>query len=45
MVKVLRKQGIKVSYLVKENEGHGFMNQENKMEVYYRMEDFLNNCV
>ena len=26
--------------MVKENEGHGFMNQENKFEFYRAMETF-----
>lgn len=41
MVKALQDRGIKVPYIVKENEGHGFKNQENKMEMYQIIETFL----
>jgi dipeptidyl aminopeptidase/acylaminoacyl peptidase len=30
-----------VEYLVKENEGHGFRNEENRFEFYEAMERFL----
>jgi dipeptidyl aminopeptidase/acylaminoacyl peptidase len=43
MVEALKKKGIYVQYMVKENEGHGFMNEENRIEFYEAMEDFLNN--
>lgn len=41
MVKALRANGVQVPYLVKENEGHGFRNQENKFEFYKAMCGFL----
>jgi dipeptidyl aminopeptidase/acylaminoacyl peptidase len=41
MVEALRKRGIQVEYMVKDNEGHGFANQENKFEFYEKMEQFL----
>ncbi len=41
MVEALRKRGIEVPYLVKENEGHGFRNEENRFEFYDTMEKFL----
>jgi dipeptidyl aminopeptidase/acylaminoacyl peptidase len=41
MVEALRKRGVKVDYMVKENEGHGFANQENRFEFYEAMEKFL----
>lgn len=41
MVKALREKGINVPYLVKENEGHGFMNEENRFEFYKAMSGFL----
>ncbi len=41
IVDALRKRGIDVPYLVKENEGHGFRNEENRFEVYEAMEGFL----
>jgi len=37
-VKALRSRGIYVPYLVKDNEGHGFHNEENQFEVYEAME-------
>ena len=42
MVAALKKHGIAVEYLVKENEGHGFTNEENRFEFYEAMERFLN---
>ncbi|MBQ1606204.1 MAG: S9 family peptidase, partial [Bacteroidales bacterium] len=41
MVEALRKRGVKVDYMVKDNEGHGFSNEENRFEFYHAMEDFL----
>jgi len=41
MVAALKKHGIAVEYLVKENEGHGFANEENRFEFYEAMEKFL----
>jgi dipeptidyl aminopeptidase/acylaminoacyl peptidase len=41
MVEALRKRGVQVDYMVKENEGHGFRNQENQFEFYEAMEKFL----
>ncbi len=41
IVNALRNKGVEVQYLVKENEGHGFHNQENKFEFYEAMEQFL----
>jgi len=41
MVDALRKRGVTVEYIVKDNEGHGFDNQENKFEFYGAMEKFL----
>jgi dipeptidyl aminopeptidase/acylaminoacyl peptidase len=41
MVKAMKDRGIEVEYLVKDNEGHGFSNQENKFEFYRAMEKFL----
>lgn len=41
MVAALQEKGIAVDYLLKENEGHGFHNEENKFEFYARMEAFL----
>ena len=41
IVAALKKRGIDVPYLVKDNEGHGFRNEENKMEMFSKMEKFL----
>lgn len=41
MVEALQKQGVQVKYMVKENEGHGFYNEENKFEFYTETELFL----
>ncbi len=41
MVEALKKRGIEVDYMVKDNEGHGFRNQENQFEFYGAMEKFL----
>lgn len=41
MVEALRKNGVEVEYMVKENEGHGFHNQENRFDFYRAMEKFL----
>jgi len=41
MVEALKKKGVEVQYLVKDNEGHGFRNEENKFEFYETMEKFL----
>ncbi len=32
MVDALRKRGVKVQYMVKDNEGHGFHNEENQFD-------------
>lgn len=41
MVEALRARGVEVEYLVKDNEGHGFHNDENKFEFYEAMERFF----
>lgn len=41
MVAALRARGVEVEYMVKENEGHGFHNQENRFDFYRAMEHFL----
>ncbi len=45
MVDALRKRGINVPYIVKANEGHGFRNEENRMDFYKNMEKFLGICL
>ena len=41
MVAALNKHGVEVEYIVKDNEGHGFHNEENRFEFYEAMERFL----
>lgn len=41
MVEALKSRGIDVPYMVKDNEGHGFRNEENKFDFYKAMEKFL----
>lgn len=41
MVGALRARGIEVDYMVKDNEGHGFRNEENRFDFYRAMEKFL----
>lgn len=42
IVKALREQGVEVPYMVKYDEGHGFRNEENRIEFYKVMVGFLN---
>ena len=41
MVEALRSRGVHVDYMVKDNEGHGFHNEENRFDFYRAMEKFL----
>lgn len=41
IVEAHKKQGVAVQYMVKDNEGHGFANEENQFEFYGAMESFL----
>jgi dipeptidyl aminopeptidase/acylaminoacyl peptidase len=41
IVEAVRKTGKDVVYLVKENEGHGFHNEENRFDFYRAMEEFF----
>lgn len=41
IVEALRARGIDVPYMVKDNEGHGFRNEENRFDFYGAMEKFL----
>ena len=41
MVAAMKARGIEVEYMVKENEGHGFGNEENRFDFYRAMESFL----
>lgn len=41
IVEAARKNGVEVQYLVFDNEGHGFVNQENSFTYYEAVEKFL----
>lgn len=41
MVAALKERGVEVQYMVKDNEGHGFRNEENRFDFYRAMEKFL----
>jgi dipeptidyl aminopeptidase/acylaminoacyl peptidase len=41
IVNALKARGIDVPYMVKDNEGHGFANEENRFDFYRAMEQFL----
>lgn len=41
IVEALRSRGVDVEYMVKDNEGHGFRNEENRFDFYRAMEKFL----
>lgn len=41
MVEAMKKRGVVVEYMVKDNEGHGFRNEENRFDFYGAMETFL----
>ncbi|MGB9696236.1 MAG: prolyl oligopeptidase family serine peptidase [Ignavibacteria bacterium] len=41
IVNALKQKGVDVEYMVKENEGHGFHNEENRFDFYEAMEKFL----
>lgn len=41
IVEAMRNRGVEVEYMVKDNEGHGFRNEENRFDFYRAMEKFL----
>lgn len=41
VVKARQARGIQVEYMVKDNEGYGFYNQNNRFDFYGAMEIFL----
>ena len=41
IVAALRARGVDVEYLVKDDEGHGFANPENRLDLYRAMERFF----
>ncbi|MEX2659578.1 MAG: S9 family peptidase [Acidimicrobiales bacterium] len=41
IVAALRERGVDVEYIVKDDEGHGFANPENRLDLYRAMERFF----
>ncbi|MFG1792544.1 alpha/beta fold hydrolase [Nocardia sp. NPDC049149] len=41
LVKALRARGVEVEYLIKDDEGHGFLNPENAIDLYRAIDRFL----
>jgi dipeptidyl aminopeptidase/acylaminoacyl peptidase len=41
IVAALRDRGVDVEYIVKDDEGHGFANPENRLDLYRAMERFF----
>ncbi len=41
VVEALRKRGVEVHYMVKDDEGHGFRGEDNQFEFYAAMEKFF----
>ncbi len=41
IVDALRERGVPVEYMVKDDEGHGFVKPENRMDMYRLVERFL----
>lgn len=41
IVAALRDRGVEVEYIVKDDEGHGFVKPENRIEIYGAMERFF----
>jgi dipeptidyl aminopeptidase/acylaminoacyl peptidase len=41
LVEALRARGVEVEYMVKDDEGHGFANPENRLDLYRAMERFF----
>lgn len=41
MVEALKKRGVAVDYMVKNDEGHGFHNENNRLDFYRAMDKFF----
>lgn len=41
LVEALRTRGVEVEYMVKDDEGHGFLNPDNQIDMYRAVERFL----
>jgi dipeptidyl aminopeptidase/acylaminoacyl peptidase len=45
MAIALRDRGVKVRYILAPNEGHGFLNADNRLALYRAMELFFKDCL
>ncbi|MBS1691120.1 MAG: S9 family peptidase [Actinobacteria bacterium] len=41
LVDALRARGVDVEYMVKQDEGHGFLNPDNQIDMYHAVDRFL----
>jgi dipeptidyl aminopeptidase/acylaminoacyl peptidase len=41
LMAAFRKHGVTHEWLSKRNEGHGFVNEENRIEYYKKIDDFI----
>jgi dipeptidyl aminopeptidase/acylaminoacyl peptidase len=41
LVEALRGRGVEVEYMVKEDEGHGFVNPDNVIDMFNTVDRFL----
>jgi dipeptidyl aminopeptidase/acylaminoacyl peptidase len=41
LVEALRARGVEIEYMVKDDEGHGFVNPGNLIDMYQAIERFL----
>jgi dipeptidyl aminopeptidase/acylaminoacyl peptidase len=41
LVEALRARGVEVEYMIKNDEGHGFVNPDNQIDLYHAVERFL----
>ncbi|OFJ52937.1 S9 family peptidase [Mycolicibacterium grossiae] len=41
LVEALRHRGVEVEYMVKDDEGHGFVNPDNSIDMYHAVDRFL----
>ncbi|MCP3926258.1 MAG: prolyl oligopeptidase family serine peptidase, partial [Desulfobacterales bacterium] len=41
IVAAVKNNGVPVEYVLFENEGHGFVDEKNKFELYHAIEKFL----
>jgi dipeptidyl aminopeptidase/acylaminoacyl peptidase len=41
LVAALRGRGVEVEYMVKQDEGHGFVNPDNTIDMFHAVDRFL----